>query len=81
MIWDLVLRLSGQLRSVSGGDRLVVTGWDMTAALALAAALGVPARAAAEFLPAIETAAVAAINRGGEADAEPADPPKGARDV
>jgi hypothetical protein len=84
MIWDLVLRLSGQLRSVSGGERLIVTGWDMTAALALAAALGIPARVAAEFLPAIETAAVAAINRSGDPDAEPTEPtepPKGASDV
>ena len=32
----------------------VVLGWDMTAALAMAEALGVNARAAAELLPDIE---------------------------
>jgi hypothetical protein len=70
MIWDLALRLTGQLRSATGGDRLVVTGLDMTAALALAAALGVPARLAAEFLPEIERALVTALNDTGE-DAPP----------
>lgn len=67
MIWDLVLRLSGQVRCVTGADRLIVTGWDMTAALALAGALGIPARLAAEFLPEIEAAMVAATNRGDDA--------------
>jgi hypothetical protein len=72
MIWDLVLRLSGQVRTVSGPDRLIITGWDMTAALALAAALGVPARLAAEFLPEIEAAMVAAVNSGDtDTDAPP----------
>lgn len=70
MIWDLVLRLSGQVRCVAGADRLIVTGWDMTAALAMAAALGLPARLAAEFLPEIEAAMVAATNRGDD-DPEP----------
>ena len=40
-----------------------VIGWDMTAALALAGALGVSLFAAAEILPALEPAAVTAINR------------------
>lgn len=62
MIWDLVLRLSGQLRHVAGPDRAMATGWDMTAALALGTALGVPARLAAEMLPEIEAAVVNAIN-------------------
>lgn len=39
-----------------------VVGWDMGAALALAAALGVPAAAVAEWLPLIEAEAVAAVN-------------------
>jgi hypothetical protein len=72
MLWDLVLRLAGQVRCVAGADRLIVTGWDMTAALALASALGVPARLAAECLPEIEAAMVAATNRGD--DAPPEDP-------
>lgn len=66
MIWDLVLRLTGQLRSIPGADRLMVSGIDMSAALALAAALGIPARLAAEFLPDVEAAMVAAINSAGE---------------
>ena len=79
MIWDLVLRLTGQLRSVPGADeRLIIAGLDMAAALALATALGVPARLAAEFLPDIEAAMVAAINDTGD-DAET--PQEGTQDV
>jgi hypothetical protein len=40
----------------------VVLGWDMTAALAMAAALGVDLRAAAEFLPIIEAVMVRKLN-------------------
>ena len=58
-MWDLATRMGGQLRAVPGG----VIGWDMTAALALADALGVSPLAAAEILPALEPAAVTAINR------------------
>jgi hypothetical protein len=60
MIWDLVQRLGGQVRLLAGAERAVITGWDMTAALAMAAALGVPARLAAECLPGIEAAMVSA---------------------
>ncbi len=42
----------------SGG----VLGWDMGAALAVAAALGVPGVAVAELLPAIEAVMVAKLN-------------------
>lgn len=66
MIWDLVQRLIGQVRSVVGADRLIATGFDMTAALALAAALGVPARLAAEFLPPIEAEMLLALNTTGD---------------
>lgn len=45
---------------VPGGG---VLGWDMTAALALASALGIDLRAAAELLPDIEAEMVSAINR------------------
>ena len=40
----------------------VVLGWDMSAALAMAAALGVDARAAAELLPVIEAVMVRRLN-------------------
>jgi hypothetical protein len=57
-IWDLVLRLGGQLRAIPGA----VLGWDLTAALALASALGIDARLVAEVLPEIEPIVVAKIN-------------------
>ncbi|MCC6008142.1 MAG: hypothetical protein JJU40_10735 [Rhodobacteraceae bacterium] len=55
----MALRLGGQLRLTPGGQ---VLGWDMGAALAMAGALGVDARAAAELLPAIEAVMVRQIN-------------------
>ena len=58
-MWDLAQRMGGQIRAVPGG----IVGWDLTAALAIADALGVNLLVAAEILPAIEAAAVAAINR------------------
>ncbi len=61
-VWDLALRMGGQLRVATGLPGVVVIGWDLGTALALAAALGVPALAAAELLPAIEAAAVAGLN-------------------
>ena len=39
-VWDLALRMGGQLRAIPGA----VLGWDLGAGLALAAALGVDAR-------------------------------------
>jgi hypothetical protein len=57
-VWDLAGRLGGQIRAVPG----VVLGWDMSAALAMAAALGVDARAAAELLPGIEAVMVRRLN-------------------
>jgi hypothetical protein len=57
-VWDLALRMGGQLRAVPGA----VLGWDLGAGLALGLALGVPALAAAELLPAIEAVAVRSIN-------------------
>lgn len=39
-----------------------VVGWDMTAALAMAGALGVPLHLVAEVLPEIEAVFVAAVN-------------------
>lgn len=55
-------RLGGQLRIVSGANSAIVIGWDMTAALAMAAALGIPPLAVAELLPAIEAVMVRKLN-------------------
>ena len=57
-VWDLALKLGGQLRVVPGA----VLGWDLGAAMLMAQALGVNPLAAAEILPAIEAVAVRAIN-------------------
>jgi hypothetical protein len=53
------LRLTGQLRAIPGA----VLGLDMTAALAVAGALGVDTRICAELLPDIEAVMVRAINQ------------------
>ena len=39
-----------------------VIGWDMSAALALGSALGVPSAVSAEFLPVVEAVMVAKLN-------------------
>jgi hypothetical protein len=52
--------MGGQLRIVPGA----VIGWDMGAAFALGAALGVPAPAIGELLPAIEAVMVRKVNEG-----------------
>ena len=57
-VWDLALRLGGQLRVIPGA----VIGWDLGAALALAAALGIAPIAAAELLPEIEAVMVRKLN-------------------
>jgi len=57
-VWDLVGRLGGQLRLIPGA----VLGWDMGAALALAAALGIDALIAAELLPEIEAVIIRKMN-------------------
>ena len=57
-VWDLVSRLGGQLRVIPGA----VIGWDLGAALALAAALGIAPIVAAELLPEIEAVMVQKLN-------------------
>jgi len=57
-VWHLVERLGGQIRAMPGA----VLGWDMTAALALGRALGVPERAMGELLPEIEAVMVRQVN-------------------
>ena len=59
-VWDLALRLDGQMRVISGGG---VVGWDMAAALALAKGLDFPIRAVEELLPRAEAGMARAINR------------------
>ena len=60
---DLVGRLGGQLRIAPGA----VIGWDMSAALALGQAVGVPPLVLAELLPGIEAVMVAKLNEQMEA--------------
>lgn len=57
-MWDLVGRLGGQLRVIPGA----VIGWDMSAALALGAALGINPLIVAELLPEIEGVMVRKLN-------------------
>ncbi|WP_426034928.1 DUF7697 family protein [Cypionkella sp. TWP1-2-1b2] len=57
-MWDLVGRLGGQMR-VAGR---AIIGWDMSAALALARALGLNLMVVAELLPDLEAVMVRRIN-------------------
>ena len=57
-VWDLVGRLGGQVR-VAGK---AVLGWDMSAAMALAQALGLNPMVVAELLPEVEAVMVRRIN-------------------
>lgn len=66
-----MLRLGGQLRMVSPAGGAMVLGWDMAAALAMARALGVDPRIAAECLPEIEAVMVRKINEQMEAGGQP----------
>ncbi|MCC5993815.1 MAG: hypothetical protein JJT99_14980 [Rhodobacteraceae bacterium] len=59
----MVSRLGGQLRIAPGA----VIGWDMSAALALGQALGVPPIVMAELLPGIEAVMVLKLNEQMEA--------------
>ncbi|MBZ0130450.1 MAG: hypothetical protein K8F59_15190 [Rhodobacteraceae bacterium] len=66
-VWDLVGRLGGQLRVLPGA----VIGWDMSAALALGDALGIPSLAMAELLPVVEAVMVRKLNAEMVANAGP----------
>ncbi|MDP2739650.1 MAG: hypothetical protein Q8O82_13355 [Pseudorhodobacter sp.] len=57
-VWDLVGKLGGQMRAIPGA----ILGWDMTAALALARALGVNTFIVADLLPEIEAVMVHKFN-------------------
>jgi hypothetical protein len=51
--------MGGQIRAVPGA----VLGWDMTAALAMASAMGISPRAVVELLPVIEAVMVRKLNK------------------
>jgi hypothetical protein len=74
-VWDLAQRLTGQLRVATGMGGTMVLGWDMTAALAMARALGLDPLIAAECLPEIEAVMVRKLNEqmvsGGRRSPEP----------
>lgn len=57
-VWDLAGRLSGQIRAIPGA----VLGWDMSAAFAMGAALGITPLVVAELLPVIEAEMVRKTN-------------------
>ena len=61
-IWDLVQRLSGQVRITGGMSDSAVLGWDMGAALQVGTALGLSPLIIAELLPPIEAVMVRKIN-------------------
>jgi len=50
--------MGGQIRAIPGA----VLGWDMTAALAMASAMGISPRAVVELLPLIEAVMVRKLN-------------------
>jgi hypothetical protein len=56
--WDVLLRCSGQLRTVPGA----VVGIDFSAAFAIGQALGYDPFALAELLPAAEAGMIPALN-------------------
>lgn len=53
------MRMGGQVRAIPG----CIIGFDMTAALAMGDALGIPRIAVVELLPQIEVSAVREMNR------------------
>ena len=50
--------MGGQIRAIPGA----VLGWDITAALAMASAMGISPRAVVELLPVIEAVMVRKLN-------------------
>jgi len=58
-----VQRLGGQIRTTATGG---IVGWDMTAAFALAGALGIDPAAVAHLLPPIEAVMVRTMNKNNE---------------
>ena len=69
-VWRLTGLLDGQIRVIPGA----VVGFDLTAALAAADAMGIDRAAVVELLPVIEARMVAALNRQIASDAPPDTP-------
>jgi len=65
-VWRLTGLIEGQLRVIPGA----VVGFDLTAALAAADAIGLDRGAVVELLPVIEARMVAAVNRQIASDAD-----------
>lgn len=64
LVWDVVTRCGGQWRAAPGA----IVGLDMTAVLAIGAAMDVPALALAEMVPSIEAAAIREFGKRGDTD-------------
>lgn len=63
-VWQLVLSLGGQIRAqILPGRGLIVTGYDMTAALAMADAAGIDRALALAVLPEVEAVMVRDMNK------------------
>ena len=60
-------KLKGQ-RRVAAGMGVWFIGWDMNAAFSVADALGIDRMAVAEFLPEVETVAMAKMNEQSSSD-------------
>lgn len=58
--WDVLARCAGQLRLAPNGTAVI--GFDLTAAIALATALGYDVCSVAELLPAAEAGLITALN-------------------
>ena len=58
--WDVLTRCGGQLRLAPNASAII--GLDLTAAIALATALGYDARSVAELLPAVEAGLIKVLN-------------------
>lgn len=65
-MWRLTGLIEGQLRIIPGA----VVGFDLTAALAAADAIGLDRAAVVELLPVIEARMVAAVNKQIASDAD-----------
>lgn len=61
--WDVLIRSEGQFRHMVAGNRIISTGIDLPAVLALADALGYDVAAVAELIDACEAGARDGLNR------------------
>lgn len=61
--WDVLIRSEGQFRHLLAGSRVIATGLDMAAVLALTDALGYDVESVADMMDACEAGARAGLNR------------------